>query len=172
MKTKINFFSLLLFSFLSSAAFAEPELSLQGEGTYRWWGIKVYDAKLYVSPDFSGDALTSKPLALEIIYDIDIDKKDLVETTEEEWDELKISKTEQCKSRKQWAEKLLEIWPNLEQGDKLKFNVYQDGQSEFFYNNDSVGVIDDKNFAPCFLAIWLAEDTSASSLRRSLLNRS
>lgn len=157
---------------MSLSLLAESELKLHGEGTYRWWGIKIYDAKLFVAQDFSGDALNSKPLALEITYDIDIDKKDLVETTEEEWDELKISTSEQCQSRKLWAEKLLNIWPNLEQGDRLKYQVYDNGSSEFFHNEKSVGAITDENFAPCFLAIWLAEDTSASGLRKDLLNRS
>lgn len=147
----------------------QVELFELGQGTYRWWGIKVYDARLMVEKSFDGNYFYSRPIALEIQYDIDIDSDDLIETTKEEWDELSISKTDWCRNRDEWVTQLASIWPNLEQGDKLRHEVNRKGESLFFFNNVYLGKISDLNFGPCFLSIWLAPDTSAPRLRKRLL---
>lgn len=145
------------------------ELREIGKGKYTWFGIKIYDARLLAPADFKGEFETASPLILEIEYDMDIDSKDLVETTQDEWKELKIGQSETCKNQLEWAKRLAVIWPDLKQGDKLRLNVNKKRESEFFYNEKSIGLIEDPNFSTCFLAIWLAKDSSADDLREDLL---
>ena len=153
----------------TSAAAAEHSFKEQGKGSFRWFGIKVYDAKLLVVPTFTGDYLNDRPMALEITYDIDIDKNDLVDTTLDEIKNLKIGQSQQCKNKQLWASELRMIWPNLKQGDTLKYQINLDNSSNFYHNQKSIGSITDRNFASCFISIWLATDTSAKNLRKKLL---
>ncbi|NVJ51806.1 MAG: chalcone isomerase family protein [Gammaproteobacteria bacterium] len=148
----------------------EVSANTAATGTYRWWGIKIYDATLEHPGGQPNEVMYARPLKFTIVYDIDIDKDDLLETTIEQWEELAISRTESCQERQPWVQRLSQIWPNLEQGDSLTFEVFQNGESQFLYNQKPIGTLADTQFAPCFLAIWLAEDTSASSLRKQLLN--
>ncbi len=142
----------------------------QGSGTYRWFGIKIYDAKLLVAPKFNGDFKQARPIALEITYDIDIDKNDLIETTLEEWESLEIGKSQTCQNQQLWAKQLEQVWPNLKQGDKLRLEIDIKNQASFYYNDDLTGAMQDVNFGTCFLAIWLDKDSSAPGLRKKLLN--
>ena len=161
----------LAFSMLlnGSALAADSQFVEQGKGTFRWFGIKIYDVKLLVLPSFSGDYLKDRPMTLEFVYDIDIDKNDLVETTLDEINNLKIGQSQQCNKKQQWATELLSIWPNLKQGDTLKYQLNQDSTSSFYHNQKAVGAITDRNFSSCFISIWLAADTSAKDLRKKLL---
>lgn len=163
-------FSLALILLLSSSAMAAVDnFKEQGKGTFRWFGIKIYDVKLMVLPSFSGDYLKDRPMKLEFVYDINIDKNDLVDTTLDEINNLKIGKSEQCKNKNLWATELRTIWPNLKPGDTLKYQINHDDTSNFFYNQKAIGDITDKNFSSCFVSIWLAADSSAKNLRKKLL---
>ncbi|WP_144395105.1 chalcone isomerase family protein [Pleionea sediminis] len=146
------------------------QLTEVGNGKYTWFGIKVYDAKLLAGENFDGDFKKSAPLALEILYDMDIDSSDLVETTNDEWEEIAIGKTNFCQGKKLWSEQLLDIWPDLKEGDRLKLFVDEERSSTFYHNDSVIGSIKDPNFSTCFLAIWLAEDSSAQDLREDLLS--
>ncbi len=147
----------------------DRQLTELGKGSFRWWGIKVYDARLLVNEEFDGNYFYNRPLTLEIQYDIDIDSEDLVETTREEWEELSISQTDWCRDREQWLTQLSQLWPDLKQGDKLRHEINVQGESVFYFNDQRLGEIKDINFGPCFLSIWLASDTSAPGLRKNLL---
>lgn len=162
----ISLIFMTIFAVLSVSA---NDVDKVGEGKYTWFGIKIYDARLFAPKGFNGDFETTSPIVLEIEYDMDIDSKDLVETTQDEWKDLKIGRSETCKNQVAWAGILSVIWPDLKQGDKLRLNVDNNRVSQFFYNEKSIGLIDDPDFATCFLAIWLAEDSSADDLREDLL---
>jgi hypothetical protein len=45
----------------------------------------------------------------------------------------------------------------------------ESGRSTFLLNGKPLGSIDDPQFGPSFLAIWLSPDTSRPELRRSLI---
>jgi len=167
---KLLMLSLLVFSVSKVAAVQGEERS--SSATYRWWGIKVYDAYLRFTPENSKPAYQVRPLEFKIVYDIDIERDELIETTVDEWNNLAISKTDLCQSRQDWVKLLANIWPNLSQGDQLTLKVAENGSATFLHNQKEIGTLHDQNFAPCFLAIWLAEDTSAKSLRRDLLQLS
>jgi hypothetical protein len=156
--------------FASSALLANPSTLIeQGSGSFRWFGIKVYDVRLMATPTFSGNFLYDRPMVLEFTYDIQIDKNDLVTTTLEEINNLKIGQTQQCDKKQVWATELRTIWPDLKPGDTLKYQINIDDTSDFYHNQKAIGSIADRNFSSCFVSIWLAADSSAKTLRKKLL---
>ena len=94
----------------------------------------------------------------------DFEAKDIVKATKEQWEHLNKPDLSQ-----KYADKLLNIWPNISKGDSLMLETDVNGKSTFYYNDEKVGQIDDVQFANDFLAIWLDKNTSEPALRQQLL---
>jgi hypothetical protein len=141
-----------------------------GSGELTWFGLQVYDARLLSgSPEFTG-LNGAEPLALEITYRRKISSDRLVESTAKEWrrlqDELGLPGTER---RQQWLGAVATIWPDVAPGDRI-IARYEPGGPTIFYGNDGLlGVVDDPEFGPAFLGIWLHPETRDTSLRAALL---
>lgn len=122
----------------------------------------VYDATLY-SP--SGKYKQDERQALLLAYLRDIKAKDLIETTEEEWQKLELNSDK----HEQWLEKLDAIWPDIKEGDCLLLVEKKDGTAEFYQGDKLLGEIEDKDFTEQFLAIWLSENSRFESERNELI---
>ena len=68
----------------------------------------------------------------------------------------------------QYVPQLLNLWPDIKSGDSLAVKVGEES-SYFYYNEQYIGVIADKNFAQLFLGIWLAPNTTHPAFRKKLL---
>ncbi len=141
-----------------------------GNGTYTWFGIKVYDASIVAEQPSIDNFEETTAFGLKIVYDIDINKDDLIEETSDQWNELSMVKQGNCLDRTKWLDELSNIWPDIQQGDELLHWTDENKRSTFFHNGKYIGNVSDKNFSSCFLAIWLAEDTQAEDLCKNLLN--
>lgn len=106
----------------------------------------------------------SQDVIFEITYLKDINKEDLLTRTVEQWQHLEIAP----EMYQQFTSPLLTIWPNIKAGDSLLMRV-ENGISEFYFNQTYIGQINDERFAPLFLSIWLAPNTSQPDLRAQLL---
>lgn len=133
---------------------------------------KMYRAEFYVLTDVTQQTYKSDlfPQALKITYLRKIDNKDLVEATKIQWQHLKVDEAKQTK----WLSQLSTIFPNIKEGDALTLIVDENKISTFYVNvnqstNRKIGVVDDVEFGPAFLAIWLSEKTSKPKLRSKLL---
>lgn len=62
------------------------------------------------------------------------------------------------------------IFPDVRPGDHI-VGVQLPDEARFFYNDRSLGTVDDPAFARAFFAIWLDAKTSAPELRAALLKR-
>jgi hypothetical protein len=134
---------------------------LVGQGTMRWLWIDIYQAKLS-TPSGTYEA-EQWPLSLELIYARHISREDLIQTTEDEWRRQSIN------YQQQWLTQLNEIWPKISPEDKLLLQVDKKGNSQFFYNNQYVGSLTDKEFTLAFTAIWLSDNTLKPALRDQLI---
>ena len=141
-------------------------LKLVGEGVMSVLFWDVYLAKYYTPSGAYNQELS--PLALEFNYMMDIDAKDLVEETINQWRELEL---DEHPEEKQWAEQLNVIWPNVADGDQLIFRVNDQLHARFYYNQEYVGTIESKEFSDRFAAIWLSENTTAPKVRKKLLGQ-
>lgn len=145
---------------------ATAQLKEVGRGEMRWMWFELYRARLLtLSGQYSAAERTLYPQMLDIEYYRQIDSKDLVEATLEQWQHLGFGEQE----IKQWQDALVSAWPNVNSGDRLSFLVKNDDVGEFFYNDKSIGEISVTGFAQAFLAIWLSENTSRPDLRAQLL---
>jgi hypothetical protein len=121
----------------------------------------VYDSELFTT---SGKYDESLPILFEITYLRDIESKELIDNTVDQWQHLEYKKAEY----QPFVEPLRKLWPDITEGDKLTLLV-EENRSVFYFNDQEQGAIDNLQFGPMFIAIWLSPDTSEPKLRRALL---
>ncbi|GGE88889.1 hypothetical protein [Shewanella carassii] len=142
-----------------------------GRGEMDWWFMTLYRARL-LTPDGSYQP-NSFPQQLEIQYYRDIPASRLLEATKHQWLHLGYDR-EQISA---WLALLEDIWPDVEQGDRLSFVASGPQRGHFLFNDKPLAaiVIDEsassehKRFADAFLAIWLSERSSRPQLRAQLI---
>lgn len=145
--------------------------SFVGETTLRRYGFHVYDASFWILGDKSVDSdsvdyLTKHTYALSITYARKISAQQLLSSTKKEWQRLGFAKQYPLDA---WLMILENIWPSVEKGDQLVVVVTTQGKTTFFNKNNSLGTIDDTNFGPIFLSIWLDENSRFKKNREELL---
>ena len=139
------------------------ELKKVGEAKLRVLFWDVYNSSLYSrTGQYQADTF---PQALKIHYLRDIDAKDLLDRTQDEWEKLGIEKA----TFSPWIPLLNAIFPDIKKGDTLLLNVNKNQQSEFFFNGKTVGKISDQAFGKSFLRIWLDEKSSYPKVRNKLI---
>ena len=142
------------------------DLKLQGMGTLRWMGLKIYEARLFASTRPDPAQLTQLPFALELTYARDFNGPSIAERSINEIKKLGIGSAEQHQA---WRSRMQAIFPNVKSGDRIR-GLHRPGLGASFMLNDKpIGSIDDAEFARAFFAIWLDPKTSEPSLRKELL---
>lgn len=155
-------FVLLILGYILSAH-SENRLQMVGSARLNILFWSVYDIELFSADGYY--APNSLPVALKITYLRDFTSLSLVERAGEEWQKQGINHP----ATNQWLSALLTIWPDIKQGDSLKFSVDCSGAGRFYYNERLIGVMEDKVFSNHFLAIWLSKKTSQPGMRSKLL---
>jgi hypothetical protein len=146
-----------------SAAALLPEARPVGQGTLRWFGLHVYDARLYVS----GEGLRlDAPFALALRYARDFEGTRIAESSADEMRRLGFGDEA---DQRRWREAMRALFPDVKRGDELTGVSLPGRGAVFFHNGRRVGTIDDAAFAAAFFAIWLDPRTRAADLRRELL---
>lgn len=146
---------------------ANPLNDLQKVGKAK---LEVFFFDVYYSTLYSANGEYSEdnyPMVLDIEYLRNIKAKDLVDTTQQEWQKLGFNESQIAG----WIPLIESTWPDIKKSDKLLFRVEQDGSSEFFFNGNSIKKIDDTEFGKSFLAIWLSENCSYPNVRKKLIGK-
>lgn len=143
-------------------------LTVVGHGELTWLGFSVYEASLWTRNGKFEDFNSSIPVALAITYQRNIDSADLANRTVEEWERLGIFDDTQ---RREWGEKLKNIWPDVKPGDNITTLITSENVTRFYHNNRVIAVLDDPAFGTALLSIWLDPDTSEPDLRDKLLGK-
>ena len=159
----MNRFSLCLLALLLAGNAQAEQLQLVGKARLEVLFWSIYDSRLYTADGRYSDG--QRPLRLELEYLRDIEAADLVEQTRNEWQHLQLPVQE----KELWLEELARLWPDVREDDVLALEMRESGRSTFLLNGKPLGSIDDPQFGPSFLAIWLSPDTSRTELRRSLI---
>ncbi|MCF1438903.1 MAG: chalcone isomerase family protein [Shewanella sp.] len=105
------------------------------------------------------------PIRLQIEYLRDIEAKDLLEATLEQWQLLGYPPSEIAS----WHQALQDLWPDVQRGQSLSFDCHSADIGQFYFNGERLGAVSEPGFARAFLAIWLSPDTSRPELRAQLL---
>lgn len=168
---------MLAMTMLGSVIAAEPapehikqdvaQARLAGQGSFRWFGLKIYDAQLWVGDKgYQAQAPASAPLALDLRYARNLQGKKIAEASEDEMRKLNLGTEQQ---RTSWLAAMEKIFPDVKEGTHLT-GVYLPKQGARFYlNGKFIGEIMDATFGEAFFAIWLDPKTTASGLRTALL---
>lgn len=159
----MNRFSLCLLALLLAGNAQAEQLQLVGQARLEVLFWSIYDSRLYTADGRYSDG--QRPLRLELEYLRDIEAADLVEQTRNEWQHLQLRADE----KELWLQELARLWPDVREDDVLALEMSESGRSTFLLNGKPLGSIDDPQFGPSFLAIWLSPDTSRPELRRSLI---
>ncbi len=146
---------------------ALPDATPVGSGSFRWFGLKLYDATLFAERGTVNAAdWAATPLALELAYVRSIEGHKIAEASVDEMKKLGLGNSTQ---RRAWGEAMKRVFPDVSEGTRLT-GVYLPGQAtRFFRNGEAIGEITDPAFGPAFFAIWLHPKTSAPKLRAALL---
>ncbi|MBC7602663.1 MAG: chalcone isomerase family protein [Ramlibacter sp.] len=137
-----------------------------GEGRLTWWGFTVYDARLWVAPEFTSRQLARHAFALELTYLRNLRADDIVRTTLEE---MRRTADIPDDTAARWAAQLRPLLRDVKTGDRIAAVNRPGRGAAFFVNGKTTGDIADPQFAQRFFAIWLAPTTSEPGLRAALL---
>jgi Chalcone isomerase-like len=146
---------------------AVADARLSGQGKFTWFGLKIYDARLWVAPaGLEQTRYANTPFALEIVYARSLPGRSIAEQSDKEIQALGIGGETQ---RTRWLEQMVRVFPDVNDGDRL-IGIHQPGQAtEFWLNGNPLGRIDDPQFGAAFFAIWLDPRTKAPRLRQAIL---
>ncbi|MEM1112237.1 MAG: chalcone isomerase family protein [Pseudomonadota bacterium] len=148
--------------FACGAARAES-LTLVGEASLRVLFWDIYNSRLYT--ETGSYERYQRPLRLEIEYQRDIPSDALVDRTGTEWDAQGLDHENQAA----WLARLRELWPDVQQGDRLALELGEDNRSYFTLNGETLGAVDDTDFGQHFVDIWLSPRTTRPELRTALI---
>ena len=137
---------------------------LNGRGFLRFFGFKIYEAKL-LSEYKSGEIFNSK-FFLRIKYFRDFKGKDIAKISFKEMHRMNLIAKEKESVWLAWME---DNFPDIKKNDVLT-GFYKPEEGITLHHNETVvTTFNDKDFARAFFLIWLHENTSEPKLRQELL---
>jgi hypothetical protein len=147
----------------SAAAEILPGAREAGGGAFRYFGLLVYDAKLWTAgPRFDAQA----PYALGIRYARDIKGFKLAEESVRQWRGMRYGFEDKYEA---WEAEMRRIFPDVKADDELVGVHLPAKGAQFYFNGKPAGEVADRAFARAFFAIWLDERTTEPGLRRALI---
>lgn len=149
--------------------FVQQEIAgatLLGEGQMRFFGLRIYDARLWVAPQFQASDFDSYPLALELTYHRAFSGADIARRSIKE---IELQGEVSPAQLERWQQVLTSLMPDVMPGDRLT-GFYHPQQGMHLWRGDTaLGSIADAELARRFFGIWLSEDSSEPELRSALL---
>jgi hypothetical protein len=140
---------------------------LAGQGSYRWFGLKIYDAEFWVGyQGYRPDAPESAKFALKLTYARDLYGERIAQSSIDEISQLGFGTGAQ---REVWLKQMKALFPDVREGTQITGIYLPDRSARFYLGGTPLGEIAYTEFARAFFAIWLDPHTSAGSLRSQLL---
>ncbi|GAA5168407.1 chalcone isomerase family protein [Viridibacterium curvum] len=135
----------------------------QGQGEMRWFGLKLYDAELWVS---SLNFDPTKVFALKLTYARNFEGNKLASAS---IDEMQRQGRLEPAQAARWLKALERVFPDVKEGQHIT-GVFLPGKGAAFYlDGKPTGEIADVELARRFFDIWLDPRTREPSLRAGLL---
>ena len=149
---------------------ALPGARLHGQGRLRFFGLHVYDIRLWTAGEQRAQALAEtwaeQPLALEILYARSLYGRKIAERSIEEMRRQADLAPAQAG---RWLAEMTRLFPDVQEGDRLSA-VQRPGEAASLHFNGALrGELRDALFTRLFFGIWLAPESSEPGLRQRLL---
>jgi len=139
---------------------------LQGSGRLAFFGLHIYDIRLWVGEGFTAQTFEQRPLAIEIEYAHALPGRRMAERSLEEMQRIAAIPAAQASD---WLASMKRAFPDVSGGDRL-IGLYRPGEgARFFHNGKLRADVPDPDFARAFFSIWLSPRTSEPKLRLALL---
>ena len=147
----------------AEAARMLPGAREAGSAAFRYFGLLVYDAKLWTAGErFDAGA----PFALGIRYARSIKGLKLAQESVNQWRGMRYGYEERYEA---WEAEMRRIFPDVAPEDEL-VGLYLPGTgARFYFNGKLTGEVADRAVARAFFAIWLDERSTEPGLRRALI---
>jgi len=143
-----------------------PQAAMVGTGRFSWYGLHVYDARLFAPVPFDASGWHGRPLALELTYARGISAARIAQSTHDELARLGVGNAAQ---RERWRNDLERLIPDVRAGMRLTGLYQPDEGARFFADGTPLGGVDDPQFARGFFMIWLDPRTRSPQLRAGLI---
>lgn len=143
-----------------------PKALLVGQGTLRFFGLLVYDARLWAPQRLDPERYAEQPFALELTYARRLEGEAIAERSIAEM--RRIGPFDDAQAR-QWLIMMKQAFPDVSANERLLGLNDGKGGVRFFHNGRLTAQLDDERYARLFFGIWLAPQTSAPALRAALL---
>lgn len=143
-----------------------PDARLQGQGRFTYFGLHVYDARLWVGPGFAAEAFERHPLALELQYGRGLEGRQIAERS---LAEMKKVGTVTAPQAERWLTQMTQAFPDVAKDDRITGVLHPAESARFFMNGKPRADIRDPDFARLFFSIWLSARTSEPTLRQALV---
>lgn len=145
---------------------ALPKAQLIGKGNLRFFGLLVYEARLWAAPSFKPAAYDTQPFALELEYARKLDGSSIAERSVAEMRRVGSFSDDQARA---WLGLMTQAFPNVAAKDRLVGLHDGKGGVRFLYNGKLTANTSDRDYARLFFGIWLDPQTSAPALRQALI---
>ena len=147
---------------------ALPTAVLQGRSTLRFFGLAIYEARLWAAAGFDAERYAAQPFALELRYARALAGSDIAERSIIEMQRGGSFDDEQAS---RWRAAMKRAFPDVVPGDRITGLQHPDGSTRFLHNGQPTSTLVDPVFARRFFGIWLAPTTSEPGLRRQLIGQ-
>ena len=141
-----------------------PDARLRGSALMRFFGLHIYDIRLWTAAAAADPA--QPPLALELIYGRKLVGEQIASRS---LDEMRRVGSPSEAQASRWRAAMGQLFPDVVAGDRLTGVMRSDGVARFHFNGQLRGEIADADFSRLFFGIWLSPRTSEPRLRAQLL---
>ena len=139
---------------------------LAGTARLRYWGLDIYQARLWVQPGFQAADFARYPFGLELEYQRNFSRTDIAARSIDEMRRIGRFSDTQADA---WQAALIAALPDVKKGDRITGLHLPGNGVRFLLNGQAYGEVRDAAFAPLFFGIWLSPATSEPALRQALL---
>jgi hypothetical protein len=143
-----------------------PAIVRQGAGRLRFFGLAVYDIRLWAPEPVTAGEFERLPLALEIDYARALSGPRIAERS---LNEMRRAGPVDEATAARWLEALRGLFPDVEPGHRITGVQVPGSAARFHVNGRFAGEVREARFAALFFGIWLAPWTSEPALRQQLL---
>jgi len=146
-----------------------PALRALGNARMRFFGLDIYDARLWVGPDFKPATYWQSAFALELNYFRSLSGKAIASRSLKEMQRQGAMTSTQ---ETVWLNGMELAFPDVRAGDRIVGAHTPGAGARFWFNGQPRPAVKDAEFSRQFFGIWLADATSEPKLRTQMLGQS
>ena len=143
-----------------------PAARVLGRGRITFFGLQVYDVRLWLAQATLPAEWHTAPFALELVYARSLSGSMIADRS---LTEMKRQGDIAADVAQRWLETMKAAFPDVKDGDRITGLNLPGRGARFYFNGSLRSEPRDSDFARVFFGIWLSPKTSEPALRKALL---